>query len=110
MISLPATKSQLLYFSDVDAKIEIYNNIFFVPNDGYNKKTDNSAKSSGSSSFQAETSNFKSYIEESEVSNFKSFIEDSEAGERTAMLKMSNKQISNMEQATPPMNQVKCSY
>ncbi len=56
---------------------------------------ENSVRSTGSSYSQPETSNFKSYIE------------DSEADERAAMLKKNNKIISSMEQATSPMNQVK---
>ena len=86
----------MLLILDADARIEIYNNIFSILNSKFEIYYKRGDKEIGYSA--NELSNFKSYIEENETEEHR---------ERLAMLKITNKQISTMEQATPPMNQVK---
>lgn len=103
---------------DVDDKIEIYNNIFLSTFNGNfeipNKRNERESVCS-ETTLNESSSNFKSYVDEeglSGESKFKSYIEETEEqkkmnAERIALLKIRNKKLATMEQATPPMNQVK---
>lgn len=91
-VSLKNTKS----------RISIYNNIFSVLNSRlYNPRNTGSESRSDSLSGKSGDS------AENDKSNFMSYVEDTEEQKKLkSMLKTANKQISDMEQATPAMNQV----
>ena len=81
------------------ARIDIYNNIFIILSSKYVGRTGSESRESVSGKSVDSAENDKS--------NFVSYVEDTEEQKKIKnMVKTTNRQISNMEQATPAMNQV----
>lgn len=87
---------------DTKSRISIYDNIFSV----LNSKLYNARRAASES--RGDSVSGKSVDSaENDKSNFMSYVEDTEEQKKIkSMLKTANKQISDMEQATPAMNQV----